>query len=300
MEQGEFSEEDESQSELLVSDQDWDVAIRYHELKRDESISAHEKHALRESALGAILRRAQEMVGSISHPKVYWHEEAALTMAQPVNSEIDWEETLSELPRINRGTKNKRLEKLDFECFGDRAQPLVLCVDTSLSMTGEKLALTSVALAIVLLQFHQNPLALVTFESRASLLWEGRRTLHIRAALEKFIEVPAEGYTDLEEGLRLAYRQVQSLPRPTHSRPPQTILLTDGKYTAGRDPSSVAARFRGLHVLKMGSDRSSEDFCRELARRGAGTYREAQSLSSLPNAMLQVTRELLRGKRGAC
>lgn len=270
------------------------MAIRYHELKRDESIAERQKKRLRETTLHAILRRAQEMVGSLSHPKVHWHEEIAPTTFLPDFAEIDWEETLSQL------VGPKKLEKLDLECVGERSQPIVLCIDTSLSMTGEKLALTSVALAIVLLQFHADPISLVTFESRASLLWDGRRSMHVREALEKFVDVPAEGYTDLEEGLRLAHRQTRSLPRPERARPPQTILLTDGKYTAGRDPTRVASRFQGLHVLKMGSDRSSKDFCRELARRGAGSYREAQSLEELPLAMLQVTRELLRGKRGAC
>lgn len=288
----EASEERDPASDTATSGQDWDVAIRYHEIKRDQAIPESKRRALREVTLHEVLKRAQEMVGSLSHPKVHWQEEISLTTLLPEYAEVDWEETLSQ------GTR--KLEKLDLERIGERAQPLVLCIDTSLSMTGEKLALTSVALAIVLLQFHTDPVSLVTFESRASLLWDGRRAMRVREVLEKFVDVPAEGYTDLEEGLRLAHRQMQQLPRPERGRPPQAILLTDGKYTAGRDPTALASSFQGLHVLKMGADRSSRDFCRELARRGAGTYREAQSLEDLPRAMLQVTQELLRGKRGAC
>ena len=54
------------------------------------------------------------------------------------------------------------------------------------------------------------------------------------------------------------------------SRMPSTVLLTDGKYTAGRDPAYLASRFPHLVVLKMGRERAPLELCRELARKGQG------------------------------
>ena len=74
------------------------------------------------------------------------------------------------------------------------------------------------------------------------------------------------------------------------------MLLTDGKYTAGRDPAYLAPRFPHLVVLKMGRERASLELCRELAQKGNGALREVGELEALPAVMYGVVKDLLRGR----
>ena len=120
----------------------------------------------------------------------------------------------------------------------------------------------------------------------------------IQELVERFLDVPAQGYTHLEDGLRAALRLVAELEqtRAGGKRPPSTVLLSDGKYTAGRDPAYLAPRFPHLTVLKMGRERASLGLCRELAQLGRGSFREVGELEALPAVMYTVVKELLRGK----
>jgi len=89
---------------------------------------------------------------------------------------------------------------------------------------------------------------------------------------------------------------VDEVPRAQLDRPPSTVLLTDGKYTAGRDPGYLGGRFPHLLVLKMGNERASRSLCRELAHKGGGQLREIENLVDLPQTMYSVVKSLLRGR----
>lgn len=177
-----------------------------------------------------------------------------------------------------------------------RKQAVVLSVDTSLSMTGEKLALTAVAIAVVLLQFPDDPIGIIAFENEAKILKRPTEKIGVEELVERFIDVPAQGYTHLEDGMREALRLIRSASSGIQGRPPSTVLVTDGKYTAGRDPSYLAPRFPHLVVLKMGKERASLELCRELAQRGSGALREVAELEALPGVMYGVVKDLLRGR----
>ncbi len=272
----------------------WDMAVRYHEFKGIRALQPSLRQ-IRRRAAQAILERAKEVLGSIVHPDEIgistWRE----LPADAEQAEIELDETL----------ENSLVQILDQQVSADdlwmsyrrhRTQSVVLAVDTSLSMTGEKLALTAVALAVVLLQFPEDPIGVVAFESEARVLKRPDERMVASELIERFLDVPAQGYTHLEEGLRSALKVSRSVEARALGRPPATVLLSDGKYTAGRDPSYLAPRFFQLMVLKMGEDRSSLGLCRDLARKGRGSLSEVASLESLPGAMYGVVKDLLRGR----
>ena len=176
-----------------------------------------------------------------------------------------------------------------------RPQSIVLCIDTSLSMTGEKLALTAVALAVVLLEFPEDPVSIVAFENEAIILKKLNESLSIEALVERFLDVPAQGYTHLEDGMKAALRMVQQAESFHTGRRPSVVLLTDGKYTAGRDPAYLANHFPHLVLLKMGNEKASQNLCRELATQGHGSLHEVGELEALPTIMYNVVKDLLRG-----
>ena len=279
----------------------WDIATRYHEFKARKA-NAHLVRELRSLSAKAILDRAQAVMGSVVHPveqmSAPWFE----VPAEAEHIEMDLDETIENAPLIGAPDLPGFEGALDLSrdiwmtYQVPRRQSVVLSVDTSLSMTGEKLALTAVALAVVLLQFPDDPVGIIAFENAAQILKRPDEKISLQQLIERFLDVPAQGYTHLEDGMKVALQMVQSTVMMAQSKPASTVLLTDGKYTAGRDPAYLAPRFPHLTVLKMGHERASLELCRELARKGKGALREVGDLETLPMAMYGVVKDLLRGK----
>lgn len=288
-----FSESDPSEEFLNLCA--WDVAVRYHEFKH-RALSREVAKKLRRISTEAILQKSRDILGSMVRPAITQTSSFPEIPPEAQQPELDVEASLEETPShpIN---KPWLPEELQFSYRITRKQPLILSIDTSLSMTGEKLALTAVALGVVLLQFPQDPIGIVAFENEANILKYPEEQISIEELIERFLDIPAQGYTHLEDGLKGALRLLSILRNQGRFKTPSTVLLTDGKYTAGKDPAYLASHFPHLIVMKMGQDRASLPLCSELAKLGKGTLREVDQLQSLPTIMYGVVKDLLRGKR---
>jgi Mg-chelatase subunit ChlD len=278
---------------------DWDVATRYHEFKARLGFGKNPLLArgIRTLSISAIIDQARSSLGSITRPldRVTFPFDAL--PAEALYPEIDIEETLETAPWTGlNDSQPLRAEDLQMNCALNRRQSIVLAIDTSLSMTGEKLALTAVALCVVLLQFPDDPIGVVAFENEARILLQPGEAASLETVLERFLDVPAKGYTHLENGMKTALRMTRGKEAKQSRRAPATLLLTDGKYTAGKDPSYLAPRFDSLFVLKMGNERSSHALCEEMARSGHGRLYPVEDLRSLPQVMTGLVRDLLRGR----
>jgi Mg-chelatase subunit ChlD len=283
----------------LASASNWDIATRYHEFKSKPATQKNRKLAdqLRAISTRAVLERAQRVLGSVVRPTD--HRVGPLSELPPdaLQPELDLEATIEDSPWVAREKSGffPRAEDIRMEFQTVRDQSVILSVDTSLSMTGEKLALTAVALAVVLLQFPEDPVGIVAFENDARVLKSPEEKITIEELIARFLDVPAQGYTHLEAGMKSALSLLRHSRAGRSRRPPSCVLLTDGKYTAGKDPAYLAPRFPHLVVLKMGDERSSHALCEELARKGRGALREVGDLEELPEAMYGVVKDLLRG-----
>ncbi|NDD92979.1 hypothetical protein EBZ37_12970, partial [bacterium] len=111
----------------------WELAKKYHELKRS-GLPAPELRRLREESARVVLLRARRMMGALSQPTQnrFVHEE----LKEQDNAELSIDETFDESPLG---------EDRIWEEKARRIRPLILVIDTSLSMNGEKLALTAVS-----------------------------------------------------------------------------------------------------------------------------------------------------------
>ncbi|MBC7384908.1 MAG: VWA domain-containing protein [Cryobacterium sp.] len=261
--------------------------------RKDRKLSDH----LKALSTAAILKRAEKVMGSIVRPLETHHSPLSELPPNPQSVEIDLEETLESSPWsiANADRVPPRPEDLWMEYQSVRDQSVILAVDTSLSMTGEKLALTAVALAVVLLQFPEDRVGILAFENEPRVLKRPSEKITVDEFVGRFLNVPAQGYTHLESGMRAAILLLREASVAGSRRPPSTVLVTDGKYTAGKDPSYLAGRFPHLIVLKMGRERASLPLCEEIAKKGRGSLREVDDLDVLPAAMYDIVKDLLRG-----
>lgn len=273
----------------------WQIAVRYHELVGSTQ-DPSEKASLKAVAVDAVLKRARELLGALLpalQTRVGLWEDLP---ADAEGLEFDPEESLdSLLLQPGRSWLDPEVPWL-YRYRQPYEKPLLLVLDTSLSMTGEKLALTAVALAVVLLQVPRRQLGVMTFGSQAKVLLRPGEKGTAAQVLRRFLKAPGQGYTHLEKGLLRALRMQSSYAHRGGSPKVSTVLLTDGKYTAGRDPTYLARHFSHLLVLKMGEEFAAHELCSALAKKASGRVLTIGRMENLPSVMYTVSRELLRGR----
>jgi Mg-chelatase subunit ChlD len=200
---------------------------------------------------------------------------------QSSSGELDLESTLEHDPYLSEPIVEEKTHK--------RAE-VIVCIDTSLSMTGKKLALTAVSLAVIALQLEPEDLSIVAFEADAAVLKPLGSVLPLPESLKRFLEVPARGLTNIEAGLIKAISESQK----GRLRRKAVILMTDGRFTAGKNPEYLIKKLPRLHVVQTGNPWSSPRFCRTLARIGGGKHIRISKPEHLPKALYSLVHEIIR------
>lgn len=258
-----------------ASESDWDKAIHYHEIKR--RLDEVKRDKVRAAAIRAIIKKAMATMGAVSRP----YKMVSGEWEKNPDGELDLDSSLEESPH---------LDQLIVEKKEPRRAEVIICIDTSLSMTGRKLALTAVALATIALQLDPEDLSVIAFESDANLIKHLGDKGELPRTLKDFMEVPARGLTNIESGLLMAEKEARSGKLPKKA----VILMTDGRFTAGRNPEYLVSRLPRLHVVQTGNPWSSPRFCRGLARKGRGKYVRVAKIEHLPRALYSLVHEIIR------
>ena len=146
----------------------------------------------------------------------------------------------------------------------ERRHEVVLMIDTSLSMAGEKMALAAVAAAVLALNLRPGDLAVVLFADEARVVARLHEDVPVAELVRRMLDVPCGGATNVAAALELGHVELERGRNPRRS----AVLVTDGLYTAGADPRPAAARFRALHVL-LTQDGPAEEVSVGAMSRGA-------------------------------
>jgi Mg-chelatase subunit ChlD len=156
----------------------------------------------------------------------------------------------------------------------------------SLSMTGEKIALTALAVAILHIKLEQ--IAVVSFDSAAHTLVRLDERLPVREVVRRVLRVPAQGFTNIEAGLLAG--QV-ALRRGRH-RERVGIVMTDGVANMGANPVLAAGALPRLHVVQVGPEEpQGARACRAMAAAGRGRRYRAVLYTQLPGVVRRLVRE---------
>ena len=227
-----------------------------------------------------ILERARLLVRHAARPT------RALEDAWPAAGALDVERTL-ELA----GPDLAALRPTDLRV--SRREPreadVVVVLDMSLSMTGEKVAI--VALATAILRMRLEHVAVVAFDTRAHRVVRVGEAVPLRELVRRVLEVPARGYTNIEAGLAAGLDELGRARR----RERVALLFTDGCANIGADPVPTAARFPRLHVVHLGDyNPAGARNCKAMAVAGRGKLFRAHSYPDLPNVVRAAVCELFR------
>jgi Mg-chelatase subunit ChlD len=146
---------------------------------------------------------------------------------------------------------------------------VVLIVDVSGSMRGEKLRIAAATVAALSadLSGAGDQLALVAFWSDAALLKTLTSPAKSAQLLNTLLRIPARGLTNLGFALSVAHAELSR----SAARCRTAIMLTDAVHNAGPDPRVLARRFPALHVLLETDGEHDLPLGRDIASLGHGT-----------------------------
>ena len=154
----------------------------------------------------------------------------------------------------------------------ERVRPrrsLVLLVDVSGSMRGERIRTAAATVGALAGELHRDHLAVVAFWSDAARLVRLGEPLDPLAVVDLLLRVPTQGLTNVAFALEVAHRELAGVP----DRDARVLLLSDCVHNAGPDPRLVAARLPRLDVLLDTSGEDDVELGRDLARVGRGRCR---------------------------
>lgn len=209
----------------------------------------------------------------------------------PGEGELDLDRTLDAgfagLPRAGQAAPDPSALRLVHTA--PRTAEVVAILDMSLSMTGEKIALVAVAVAILKMKLELLPV--VAFDTVAHPLVRAGEIVSAREIVRRVLEVPAQGYTNIDAGLRSGLAEL----RRSRERERAGLLFTDGVANVGGDPVRAAAAFPRLHVIHLGDHNpQGARCCREMSSAGRGRIYRAHTWGDLPGIVRRAVRELFR------
>ncbi|RZS64654.1 von Willebrand factor type A domain-containing protein [Agromyces ramosus] len=158
---------------------------------------------------------------------------------------------------------------------------VVLAVDVSGSMKGERVATAAATVGALAGELEHDDLAVIAFWSDAAILLNLGELVKPMDLLDTIMRMPAQGLTNVAFPLELAARQLARAP----VRDARVVLLSDCVHNAGPDPRTVAPRLPRLDVLLDASGERDLDLGRDLARIGRGTVHVVQDYRGVAPAI---------------
>jgi Mg-chelatase subunit ChlD len=233
-------------------------------------------------AVRSVLERAAQLVGPLRG--------ATHTVVEPLHDphqgELEVEGTIENLLGKEFPDQGDWL----VERREERRTQIVLMMDTSLSMSGANMALAAVAAAVLALKMKPQDLAVVVFENGAQAISRLEDEDPPEVVVRRMLRQPCRGYTNMEDGLKVGAAELSRGRNPRK----YGLLITDGVYTRGGDPTPLAATFTRLFVLLTEDYKMNEWLCRRLANAGNGDLFRVGSFAELPRRMVDIADCLLR------
>jgi Mg-chelatase subunit ChlD len=146
---------------------------------------------------------------------------------------------------------------------------VVLLVDVSGSMRGERIKTAAATVGAVSGELSHDALSVIAFWSDAAMLLKLGDPIRPMALLDGILRLPARGLTNVAFPLELAQQQLARVP----ARDARVLMLSDCVHNAGPDPRPLAARLPRLDVLLDATGEKDVELGRELAAKGRGVCR---------------------------
>ena len=164
------------------------------------------------------------------------------------------------------------------------ARAVVLAVDVSGSMKGERVRTAAATVGALAGELRRDALGVIAFWSDAAVLLRPGDPVRSTALLDALLRIPARGLTNVAFPLQLAAEQLSG----NGIRDSRVILLSDCVHNAGPDPRIAARRLLRLDVLLDASGERDVELGRDLAAAGRGALRVVRSYRDVAEAVSDI------------
>ncbi len=234
-------------------------------------------------AIRATIRRVLQLLGPVSVPtRVVRHE-----FRIGDDSEIDLDTTMENFA----GKTKPEPSDIIVERREPRTTAVALMLDSSLSMSGDKLAMATAAIAVLAFRMKTIDYALMTFNDRPNVIKRIDQRMDLDDMLSGLLESSALGYTNLNLALRKGTEEL----RRAETRNQVGVMITDGNYTVGEDPGDAASSYRRLFIVMTESHDCRPSVCESMAANGRGRTYEVTSFDEIPRVLYGVLRQVAQG-----
>ena len=161
---------------------------------------------------------------------------------------------------------------------------LVLVVDVSGSMKGERIRTAAAIVGALAGELSNDDLALIAFWSDAAVLQTFGQHQSSDRRLDLLTSIPARGLTNVGFPLELAAKELRKRP----AQDARVLLLSDCVHNAGPDPRPIAARLPRLDVVLDLSGEHDLELARELTRAGRGAMQTVLTHRDVATALARI------------
>jgi hypothetical protein len=262
-------------------DESWDLASRYRDIQRVGYLEEKQKKQLSLQAIQGVIERAKLSLGPVQKPYRY------LTVTSEELESMGGVDTSPELD-IEESWMNRQNPVYQIKL--PREHGLVLVLDTSLSMKGEKLALLGATVAAVAMSVPNDALSILGFDAQIHSIKKFKESLSLYELVERVLSIPPGGFTNISKGLMEAREWIVS-SKFTQAR---VILISDGRYTEGLDPVQVSKLLPFVYPVKIGKDPVGREVMRSISDTGLGEFMEVREMKELPSLLLRAIRKWVK------
>ena len=165
----------------------------------------------------------------------------------------------------------------------------VLIFDSSGSMTEEKLFNAALSTAVLAYNMRNEDYAVIGFGTRAFTIKKIGEKKNISNVIEEILDISSIGYSNISDALSVGLKELSKVKRRGKS---WGVLITDGEWNVGRDPTQLAAKFPTLHVIATPSKGKIAEHglktCRKLAKAGKGHFMVVKNFSEIPRLLVKL------------
>lgn len=205
--------------------------------------------------------------------------------------EFDLQQTLTNLMNNKKPEYSNFFKEIVAVERSQLKKNVVLILDTSGSMYGRSLlnaALTTSVLSYVL---NKHKYSIILFNSNALILKKIDEDINITKIIDQILDSEAVGFTNIDKGLKMGLKELEKIKQYSHKNS-FGVLISDGNYNRGSDPSLIAKKFPSLHVIGMPADQLQNikglNTCKKIANSGNGFFYPVSNYNEIPRALLQI------------
>jgi Mg-chelatase subunit ChlD len=165
-----------------------------------------------------------------------------------------------------------------------RTRSVMLLIDVSGSMKGERLHTAAAAIGSLFGELTHDAVGVTAFWSDAAVVVELGDRREPSDVLEQVLAIRARGLTNIGFGLSSAADELTGWP----AEDARIILLSDCVHNAGPDPRPLAVGGPRIDVLLDDSEEHDERVGRDLARVSGGYCRTVGTAAQVPVALAEL------------